>query len=154
MNDSIVVKVNEFTFLGSMVPGSSSDVSIDLVSSTFNRPKEKIWKWRDLSKAIKVCLYDALIFPIATHARETLKEEDNRKLSVFEKDYLWAIVGFSWMNHIKMDNIRSDLGISNHWHYQRRKYWSGLITWYAKIMSAMSTIYTRTTTIRRPRWWP
>ena len=50
-----------------------------------------------------------------------MKEEDNRKLNVFENDRLRTIVGvffffflFFWcMNHIKMDDKRSDFGIAD-----------------------------------------
>ena len=46
INDTIVKKVNEFTFLGSMVSGSSSDIRkrIAIVSLAFDKFKEKIWK--------------------------------------------------------------------------------------------------------------
>ena len=42
-----------------------------------------------------------------------LKEEDNRKLNVFENDGLRTIIGVSCMNHIKMDYIRNEVRIPN-----------------------------------------
>ena len=41
------------------------------------------------------------------------KEEDNEKQRAFENDGLRTIVGVFRMNHINMDDIRSDLGIAN-----------------------------------------
>ncbi len=87
INGSNVDKIEEFTFLGSVVPGSYSDVNrrIALASSAFGRLKGNVWRRKDLSNSLKLRLYNALIVPIASYASETwtLKEEDLRKLAVF-----------------------------------------------------------------------
>ena len=46
-------------------------------------------------KVIKVCLHNAVIISIVIYAGKSwsLKEEDNRKLNVFEKDCFGSIVG-------------------------------------------------------------
>ena len=51
-----VEKVQEFTFLGSVVPGTSSDVSrrIGLVLSAFGRLKPKLWSNRIITLSLKV----------------------------------------------------------------------------------------------------
>ena len=89
-----------------------------------------------------VCLYYVLIVLIGIYIAETwsLKEEDTRKLSVFENNCLRTTVGV-WINQIKMKDIRSDLGILNKIpNIMKEKGWSGLITWYAKIMPITSTM--------------
>ena len=49
---------------------------------------------------------------VILYTEETLKKED-RKLSVFENDCLRSMVGFSFINQIKIDAIWSDIGILN-----------------------------------------
>ena len=57
------------------------------------------------------------------HTKETwsMKEKDNRKLSQFEHNHLMTIVGASYINHIKMNDIRSDLGILNKIRHRKEK---------------------------------
>ena len=91
----------------------------------------------DISKKIKVYLYNALIVSIAIDAgwkkvwRKKITEN-----SLFGND--------CFMNHSKMNQIRSDLEISNKI-TDIIKNWSGLVTSYAKTISAMSSIHTRMT---------
>ena len=63
---SPVGQVTELTFLGSVIPGSESDVKrrIMLASSAFGRLKENIWSRKDIGKNLKIRLYRALILPL------------------------------------------------------------------------------------------
>ena len=83
-----VEHVEDFVFLGSVVPSSGADVKrrTALASSAFGRLKKAIWSKRSISLQLK-SLYRALILSIATYASETwtLKSEDVRKLEVFER---------------------------------------------------------------------
>ena len=91
--------VEQFTFLGSVVPYCTSDISrrIALASSAFGRLRENIWKRKYISANLKVRLYGALILPIATYAAETwtLKAEEIRRLEVFEMRCLRNILGIT-----------------------------------------------------------
>ena len=64
-----VEKAGEFVFLGSVVPGSSSDmerrIELTFGQSAFGRLKEKIWSRKDISISLKIRLYYTLIVPIA-----------------------------------------------------------------------------------------
>ena len=87
-------KTIKFTLFWSVVPKNLSDLKRRIVqtSYTFSRLKEKILKWRDLSKATKVHLYNILIVPITTNIGEILKEEDKGKLHAFKNHWLTTIV--------------------------------------------------------------
>ena len=108
-------KVNEFVFLGSLVPDTTKYVErrINLALSAFGRLSKQIWRNAQLSLNIKVRLYNALILPIATYASETwtLKESDNQKLLVFEMKCLRAILGVSLHNRLRNERIRKRLSI-------------------------------------------
>ena len=58
-------------------------------------------------KCLRITLYYALIVSVAMYAEKTwrFKEEDFRKLSVFENDYLGTMMKVSYINPIKMDDI-------------------------------------------------
>ena len=115
VNGKTVETVDNFVFLGSVVPNSSDDVKrrIALASVAFGRLKEKIWNRKDISNCIKIRLYNAFIVPIATYAAETwtLKAEDSRKLTVFENNCLRTLAGKTLRDRIKMIDIRKKLGI-------------------------------------------
>ena len=57
-----IEKVESFTYLGSVVPGTESDVKrgIALASTAFGNLKENIFSRKDVPKKLKVCLYKAL----------------------------------------------------------------------------------------------
>ena len=108
--------VEEFVFLGSVVPDTSADVMrrIALAASAFGRLRKVIWDRHDISNHLKICLYNALILPIATYASETwtLKSEDTRKLTVFEMRCLRSILGTTLADRIRNTDIitRSEFG--------------------------------------------
>ena len=117
IDDEAIEKVENFVFLGSVVPNSTDDIvrRIALASTAFGRLKNTVWNRRDLSNKIKVRLYNALIVPIAIYASETwtLKAEDERKLTVFENDCLRNMVGRNRIDRCKMKDIRRQLGVTH-----------------------------------------
>ncbi len=112
-----VEHVEEFTFLGSVVPDSAADVKrrIGLASTAFGRLREAIWKNRSISNPLKVRLYNALIVPIATYASETwtLRADDIRKLEVFEMRCLRAILGVTRRDRLSNEHIRKNLQVKH-----------------------------------------
>ena len=110
-----IESVDEFVFLGSVVPDTSTDVKrrTALASSAFGRLKKAVWDERNISRALKIRLYKALILPIAIYASEswTLKANDNRKLEVFEMRCLRAILGVSIRDRMPNDKVRKTLNI-------------------------------------------
>jgi hypothetical protein len=117
IDNNVVQKVDEFTFLGSVIPGSSSDIKrrIGLASSAFGRLKEAIWSRKDVSLKLKLRLYHALIVPVAVYASETwtIRVEDQRKLSVFEMRCLRCLLGVTLRDRIRNENVRQRLGIDS-----------------------------------------
>ena len=110
-----VEKVQEFVFLGSVVPGTSSDVKrrIGLASSAFGHLKEKIWSNKDISIPLKIRLYYSLIVPIAIYASETwtLLVEDERRFHSFEMKCLRNILGVSLRDRLKNEKIKQLLNV-------------------------------------------
>ena len=120
-----VENVKRIVFLGSEVPGTSSDVKrrIALASMAFGRLKEQIWKRRDIPNKLKVRLYYALIVPIAIYASETwtLLTEDERKLEVFENFCLRTILGVTLRDRVRNTKVKSELKIERSITYIIRK---------------------------------
>jgi hypothetical protein len=110
-----VKKVQQFVFLGSVVPGTTSDVKrrIGLASSAFGRLKEKIWSNRKISIPLKIRLFYSLIVPIAIYASETwtLIVEDERRLNSFEMKCLRSILGVSLRDRLRNQKIRQLLNV-------------------------------------------
>ena len=112
-----VEHVEDFVFLGSVVPSSGADVKrrTALASSAFGRLKKAIWSKWSVSLQLKSRLYRALILPIATYASETLtlKSEDVRKLDVFERRCLRAILGITRFHKVKNEQVYKRLCMEN-----------------------------------------
>ena len=112
---SPVEKVREFTFLGSVIPGTESDVKrrIMLASTAFGRLKDTIWSRKDISRNLKMRLYKALILPIATYASETwtLRESEKQSLLTFEMRCLRSILGVNLRQRLRNTIIRQQLGV-------------------------------------------
>ena len=107
--------VEEFVFLGSVVPDTSADVMrrIALAASAYGRLRKVIWDRHDISNHLKIRIYNALILPIATYASETwtLISEDTRKLTVFEMRCLRSILGTTLADRIRNTDIITRSGI-------------------------------------------
>ncbi|PIK40508.1 putative craniofacial development protein 2-like [Apostichopus japonicus] len=77
------------------VPSMEEDVKrrIRLASWAFGRLKNTIWSNHDITRSLKVRIYQALILPIATYSSESwaLREKDRHRLDVFEMRCLRAI---------------------------------------------------------------
>ena len=76
INDTDVETVNNFCFLGSVVPESSSDVvrRIGLANTAFGRLKKNVWSRRDISVSLKLRLYKSLILPVAIWIRSVVSD--------------------------------------------------------------------------------
>ena len=113
INGEEINHVEEFNYLGSMIPETSNAIKkrIAIASAAFGRLKEKIWSKRNISFKLKTRLYAALIQPIVTYAAETwtIKEEDKRRLESFEMRCLRIIRGVNLTHHMRSDRIREDL---------------------------------------------
>ena len=68
-----IEKVEDFVFLESVVPWVTKDVKrcTNLASWEFGRLRNNIWTDQDISRALKVRIYKALIRAIATYGSET-----------------------------------------------------------------------------------
>ena len=109
LDSKAVEKVQEFVFLGSVVPGTSSDIKrrIALASIAFEKLKYNIWSRKSIPLKLKIRLYYSLIVPIAIYASETWshKIEDCRRLQVFENNCLRTLLGIRLIDHVRITDI-------------------------------------------------
>ena len=116
IDNQIVPKVEEFKFLGSLVPNCASDVNkrVSLASQSFGRLRNSVWISKGMSRALKIRLYKALILPIAIYGSEslTLREQEIRALSVFEMKCLRHILGVTMNDRLSNAHIRETLGMT------------------------------------------
>ncbi|PIK46566.1 hypothetical protein BSL78_16575 [Apostichopus japonicus] len=116
LNQVPVEKVDNFVFLGSNVPSMEEDVKrrIMLASWAFGRLKNTIWSNHDITRSLKVRIYQALILPIETYSSESwaLREKDRHRLDVFEMRCLRAILGVSILDKVRNNTIRQRLNIT------------------------------------------
>ena len=91
-----VPNVDEFKFLGSIVPDCSKDIKsrISMASQAFGRLRSTIWSARQISRKLKIRLFKALILSIAIYGAETWSTTvaDINSLKVFEMKCLRAIL--------------------------------------------------------------
>ena len=110
-----VEKVDDFIFLGSVIPGTSADVKrrIGLAMSAFGRLRSKFWSNKGISLQLKVRMYRSLIVPIAIYASETwtLRADDERRLLSFEMKCLRCILGVSLRDRYRNKQIMQRLNI-------------------------------------------
>ena len=152
-----VEKVNNFVFLGSVVPGTSGDVKrrVALASSAFGRLRKSVWSRREVSLRLKVRIFECLINPIAIYASEswTLRAEDNRELLVFEMRCLRSILGVTRLDRLRNDDIRERLGIRSNildTIKERRLRWFGHVV-RRPSESILGSAYAGDFAARRPR---
>jgi hypothetical protein len=114
LNQSPIAKVNNFVFLGSNVP--SVEESTRLAAWVFSRLWSTIiWTNHDITRPLKVRIYQSLILPIATYGAESwvLRKSDCQKLEVFEMRCLRTILGVNLLDKIRNDEIRHRLNIKS-----------------------------------------
>ena len=112
-----VDKVNNFIFLGSSVPGTSSDIErrLALACNAFGRLKTKIFSSRSVLIKLKVRLYYALTVPIAIYASCTWAptKRDEQRLQVFENNCLRTMLNIRLKDKVSITNLRKRAGIKN-----------------------------------------
>ena len=127
-------KVDSFVLLGSQVPSTSKDVRrrIALAATAFGNMRETIWTRKDIGRAIKLRLFNALILPIATYACETwsLTKEDSRALTVFENNCLRSILGIKRTDRISIKQIHQMAGTKSNIEIMIRK---RRLTWFGHV---------------------
>ena len=112
-----VKKVEEFVFLGSLVPSTNADIRrmISLASIAFGKLRNSIWSRRNINRKLKLRLYKSLIIPIAIYGSEiwAMTKEDCRILQVFENNCLRSILGVTLRDKMSIDKIHRMAGIEN-----------------------------------------
>ena len=117
ISNSVVEAIEQFTFLGSVVPDTTSDIKrrIALANAAFGKLKNNIWSRKEISPNLKIRLYKALILPIAIYGSETwpITKQDTQKLIVFENNCLRSILNVKLQDRISMDRLRRMAKINN-----------------------------------------
>ena len=108
--------VDNFNFLGSLIlndGGSSGEIKRRLaMAKTSANALSTIWKDRGITKATKIRIMKALIFPVATYGAETWSVgiADSKKISAFEMWCWRKMLGISWKEHKTNEFVRSQIG--------------------------------------------
>ena len=83
LDQAPIEKVDNFVFLGSNVPSMEDDVKrrVRLASWAFGRLKSNIWSYHNITRPLKVRIYQALILPIAIYGSESwaLRDKDRHR---------------------------------------------------------------------------
>ncbi|PIK45504.1 hypothetical protein BSL78_17632 [Apostichopus japonicus] len=103
---------------------------IRLASWAFGRLKNTIWSNHDITRSLKVRIYQAIILLIATNSSESwaLREKDRHRLYVFEMRCLRAILGVSILDKVRNNTSRQRLNVTttiNAAICKRRLKWAG-----------------------------
>lgn len=117
INGKDLEQVKEFVYLGGVVSDDGRCIAdikrrIGLTYAAFNKIGN-IWNCRSLSLEIKRKVFESLIAPILLYGSEcwTMRKEDERRISVAEMSWLRKIRGVSRLQHIRNEDIRSQLGV-------------------------------------------
>ncbi len=104
-------------FLGSNVPSVEEDIKrrTRLAAWAFERLQRTIWTNQDITRPLKVRIYQSIILPIATYGSETwvLRKSDCQKLEAFEMRCLRSILGVNFLDKIRNDDIRQRLNTTS-----------------------------------------
>ena len=117
LHGNALKQVKEFTYLGSVIASNGTsekdiDRRINLARAAFNSLK-KIWAARDISKPLKVRVYESLVLSILLYGSETwtMTELTKGPLRSFEMICLRKIMGISKKDHYRNTEIKKYLNI-------------------------------------------
>ena len=110
--------------------GTDADVQrrIGLATTTFQKMR-KIWATKSVNLTTKIRLYRSCVVPIATYASETWRATKmiTHRLNVFNQKCLRKILGISFSDHIKNEEVlkRSEVETIADLIKQKRVRWAG-----------------------------
>jgi hypothetical protein len=111
-----VDQVDTFNFLGSFIVkdgGSSAEIKRRLaMAKTSASTLSNIWKDKEITRATKIRVMKALVFPVALYGCETwaVGKADRRAISAFEMWCWRKLLGISWRDHITNEHVKSVIG--------------------------------------------
>ena len=111
MDDTSLDQVNRFKFLGvtlSLSNDFTSEIkSILLLASTALGKLQKVWSDKDLILSTKLCLLNALVYPVLLYGSEiwTIKKNDLKKLVAFEMCCYRKVLNITWKDMIRNEDV-------------------------------------------------
>jgi len=111
-----VDQVDTFNFLGSLIVrdgGSSTEIRRRLaMAKTSASSLSNIWKDKDITRATKIRVMKALVFPVALYGCETwaVGKADRRMISAFEMWCWRKLLGITWKDRITNEYVKSIIG--------------------------------------------
>ncbi len=111
-----VDQVDTFNFLGSLIVkegGSSAEIKRRLaMAKTSASTLSTIWKDNDITRATKIGVMRALVFPVALYGCETwaVGKADRKMISSFEMWCWRKLLGITWKDHITNEYVKSVVG--------------------------------------------
>ena len=111
-----LMQSEDFVYLGGVL---SHDLSCDKdvirrigLAAGIVRSLHKVWEAKDITKSTKVLFYRTLVQSIMYNSQTwTMKEEQKRKLRVFEMTVLRKICGVTWKDRRRNVDILNELSI-------------------------------------------
>ena len=111
--------VEKFTYLGSVVHGSTSceaEVArrLGLAYGAMNSLDKAVWRSRYLSRKTKVRIFGSLVMPVLLYSCEawTLTGGLKRRLNTFVCSSLRRIFGIRWQDHVSNQRVLEMAGMS------------------------------------------
>ena len=111
LDDTSLDQVNRFKYLGvTLTPSNDSISGIKsrlLLASTALGKLQKVWSDKDITLSTKLCLLNALVYPVLLHGSEiwTIKKNDLKKLVAFEMRCYRKVLNITWKDKIRNEDV-------------------------------------------------
>ena len=111
MDDTSLEQVNRFKYLGvTLIPSNDSTSEIKsrlLLVSTALGKLQKVWSDKDITLSTKLCLLNALAYPVLLYGSEiwTIKKNDLKKLVAFEMRCYRKVLNITWKDKIRNEDV-------------------------------------------------
>ena len=119
VDGSVLINVDSFCYLGSIVTGSGSsqgDISnrIAAAASAFGAFK-RLWRQANVSTQTKLKIYDACVRTVLLYGAETwsTKSRNHQSISIFDRACLRSIIGVSRLDHMTNEELYHRTGRSD-----------------------------------------
>jgi hypothetical protein len=116
MRGEMLKQVDEFVYLGSVFTADgrcTRDVERRkaVAATAYNTLESKIWRRREISRGIKMRIFNAVVLPIMMYGATAwaLTRTEEKKLDAFEMKLLRRMEGIRWDDFVRNDDIRDRL---------------------------------------------
>ena len=111
LDDTSLDQVNRFKYLGVTLTPSNDSTSETksrlLLASTALRKLQKVWSDKNITLSTKLCLLNALVYPVLFYGSEIwiIKKNDLKKLAAFEMRCCRKVLNITWEDKIRNEDV-------------------------------------------------